>query len=324
MDAHWQDCLDLFLQTLEDRSGSIATRRAYSSDLLRFLAMLDDPGRATRSDVLHFMHLPSVSKRNRGDPVTAATKNHRRTVIASFYTFASGYYVGDVPLYQRPLPTLGLHHLKQDVHYLALNLEELQRLFAVMPTNTVKGLRDRALFLTYFWTARRRSEIIGLRWQEIQPAIIDGRATHTYQYRAKGTSRTVRTAELPAPAYQAIIRYLEAACRLETIKGGDPVFTSSHPGQGYSDSRTNVPLNREFANRELKRYAILAGLSPEISIHALRHSAARARYEALPDIRAIQQILGHVSIATTDSYLKVLMPLGDPGAQLLEERFGNL
>jgi site-specific recombinase XerD len=314
MDAKWQRCLTLFLATIEDRSGSLASRRSYNSVLSRFLATLPDPSQATRADVLRFLQ---------GD-LKASSKNARKSIIASFFTFASGYEIDGTPLFQRPLPTLGLPHLKPAVAYHSLTSSELSRLFAAMPVTTIKGLRDRALYLCYFWTTRRRAEIIGLRWRDIEPVTLDGRATHLYRYRQKGTSRTVRTAELPVPAWNAIVRYLEASGRLETMLPDSPVFVSVHPGQGYHDSRKNVPLNRDYANREFKKYAAAAGLSPDITLHSLRHSAARARYEAGSDIRAIQQVLGHASLATTDTYLRVLVPLGNHGAVLLEQRYKDL
>jgi site-specific recombinase XerD len=324
MDATWTACLTHFLQQIEDRSGSLASRRSYASVLTRFLSTLDNPADATRADVLQFLSSPSNSNRNKGSAVTASCKNARRSIISSFYRFASGYEIDGTPLFARPLPTLGLPHLKPAVAYHALNIDGLERLFAAIPTDTVKGLRDRALFLTYFWTARRRSELIDLRWHDIQPAIIEGRETHTYQYRAKGTSRTVRTAELPMPAYQAVMRYLEMSGRIGHLQPDSPIFVSVHPGQGYKDSRTNMPLNRDYANKQLKIYCRLAGLPHDISLHSLRHSSARARYEAGSDIRAIQQVLGHASLATTDTYLKILMPIGDTGATLLQERFQDL
>ncbi len=323
MDANWHRCLSAYLQTIEDHSGSFASRRTYASTLQRFLADRD-PATVTRADVLDFMQLPSTSNRNAGSPVSAATKNQRVTIIRSFYTFASGYEIDDTPLFQRALPTTGLKRLKPSVVYRAMNTNELERLFAVMPKDTVKGLRDRALYLMYFWTARRRLELHNLRWQDIEPAIIDGRDTHVYRFRAKGTSRTVRTAELPAPAWQAIQRYLTISGRLTTIKPGDYLFVSVHPGQGYKDSRTNVPLNADYINREFKRYCQLAGLRSDLSLHSLRHASARMRYEAGASIRDIQQILGHASIATTDLYLRTVTGIADPTARLLEQRFGDL
>jgi integrase len=318
----WQRCLNAYLTTIEDRSGSVASRRTYASTLYRFLANRD-PAAASRADVLDFLQSVSTSNRNHGLPVAASTKNSRRAILSSFYRFAQGYVVDEKPLFEKPLPTLGTTRLKPDVAYHTLTADELDRLFAAIPTDTVKGLRDRAIFLTYFWTARRRSEIIRLHIRDIEPTVIDGRSTHVYLYRAKGTSRTMRTAELPTPAWNAIDAYLSASGR--TLTPDSYVFVSVHPGQGYKDGRTNVPLNPDYTNKMFKEHLANAGIDAgTYSLHSLRHASARARYAAGEDIRSIQHVLGHASLATTDTYLRILVPIEDKGAQLLQERFGDL
>src|SRR5438105_4568081 len=108
LSGDWQKCLDMFLQVVEDRSGSIASRRTYASTLYRFLSTVDDPATASRADVLDFLQTPSTSHRNNGAPVSAATKNQRVTIIRSFYSFASLYEIDATPLFQRALPTIGL------------------------------------------------------------------------------------------------------------------------------------------------------------------------------------------------------------------------
>src|SRR6266568_4311548 len=105
MDARWQRCLSAYLTTIEDRSGSIASRRTYASTLYRFLASVDDPATVSRADVLDFLQTPSTSHRNNGQPVSAATKNQRVTIIRSFYSFATLYEIDATPLYTRALPT---------------------------------------------------------------------------------------------------------------------------------------------------------------------------------------------------------------------------
>ena len=133
MDAAWQRCLDSYLQTIEDRSGSVASRATYASTLNRFLATVPDPALVSRADVLDFLQLPSTSNRNHGKPVSAATKNQRVTIIRSFYSFASGYQMSDTALYTRALPTIGISRLKPSVAYYSLNADGLERLFAVIP-----------------------------------------------------------------------------------------------------------------------------------------------------------------------------------------------
>jgi hypothetical protein len=83
-------------------------------------------------------------------------------------------------------------------------------------SHTVKGLRDRAIFLLYFWTARRREEIARLHWGDIEQAtIVDefGGRKQGWRYRFYGKVKGGQQdmAELPMPAKIAIDRYLRAA-----------------------------------------------------------------------------------------------------------------
>ena len=103
--------------------------------------------------------------------------NQRLAILSSFYAFASTFTITGPDgrpqvLLQRPSPTLGLRHKRPERTYRAFSEDELDRFFSVIPTDTVKGLRDRAIFLLYFWTARRREEIARLRWGDIEQATI--------------------------------------------------------------------------------------------------------------------------------------------------------
>src|SRR6266568_5037895 len=91
MDADWQNCLSLYLQSILDHSGSIATYTVYRATLARFFAFIGDtpPDQVKHADVLRFQQLPSTSPRNRGKEVTASTKNQRRAILSSFYHFTS-------------------------------------------------------------------------------------------------------------------------------------------------------------------------------------------------------------------------------------------
>ena len=331
MDADWSVCLHLYLQSILDHSGSIATYTVYRSTLTRFFAFLGDtpPDQVKHRDVLAFQQLPSTSPRNRGSQVTASTKNQRRAILSSFYHFASSYELPDgTPLFTGIIPTASMHSLKPEVSILSMSEDDLARFFAIIPTTTLKGIRDRALFFLYFLTSRRRSELCFLRWRDIEATVIiddDGsrHAGHVYRYRGKGASREVRAKELPESGWQALTHYLERAGRLATMQPDDYLFVSVHPGQGRQSSEP-APLHKAYITREFKRYAALAGLDPRYSLHTLRHSSARLRYLAGSSLQDIQHALNHASIATTDVYIRRLAGVADKGARLLEERFGHL
>ena len=316
----WKRCLAAFLQEIYDHSGSELSWRSYESYLKLFLAHCDKtPDQVTRTDVLNFIQSPSA----RGGDASAATKNQRRSIITSFYKFASQYEVDGVPLWQKAIPTQGMRALKSDLKYRAMNTSELKRFFAVIP-NTLKGIRDRALFLTYFATARRRAEIAKLRWGDIEPTILveeDGtrRAGFVYRYYSKGRARQIKTAELPVEAYQAINRYLEAAGRLHTIEPDELIFVSTKPDQ------ENEPLAGDYINQMFKHYASCASLDTKrLSVHSLRHTAAHLRRKAGQDILLIKELLGHASLDTTYRYLVVMEGVADAGAKLLSPLFAHL
>ena len=322
MDANWQHALDAFLSHIEDISGSIKSRIRYAYILQSFFT--DDtrnPDAYTRSEVQAFVNAKSTSRRNLGRDVSPSTKNNRLMCLSSFYRFSATFEVDGTLVFEGRAPTYGIKYMRVGSSPKALSADELSQFFAIIPTNSLKGVRDRAIFLLFFWTGRRRAEIARLRWRDIERAIIvepDGsrRPGILYHYIAKGHSRETQRAELPAPAWAALERYLNQSGRL--MSPDDPLFASTRSDQ------VNQALTGDYMNAEMKRYCKLAGLSPTYSLHSLRHTAARLRYEAGSSIQDVQMFLGHSSIGTTDIYLKRLTGISDPGAKLLEQRFKDL
>ncbi len=343
----WERCLTHFLRQLYERSRSEKTVLDYRRTLLSFFTSSayggppKHPERYTREDVEDFLHRPSTSNRNFGAPPSIATVNQRLAILSSFYKFAATFTVPGPdghphPLLQTPSPTLGLRHNRPDRTYRAFSDEELDRFFDVIPTNTVKGLRDRAIFLLYFWTARRREEIARMRWGDIeQTTFADDRGARRkgwrYRFYGKGRRGQEDWAELPGPAKQAIDRYLTAARRINSMCPGDPLFVAIGPEQGGGKPGVTLPPNdhtpltsRAIAHA-LKQYARQSGIDVQkLSIHSWRHTAAQQRYQAGEDIRSLQRLLRHSNIATTDIYIRGLTGTADPGASLLENRFAHL
>ncbi len=343
----WERCMAQFLRQLYDRSRSEKSVRDYRRTLLAFFSSSAQGGPAkhpehyTREDVEDFLHRPSTSSRNTGAPPSIATMNQRLSILSSFYTFAATFTIPGPDgrpraLLQSPSPTLGLRHKRPDRVYRAFNEDELDRFFTVIPTDTVMGLRDRAIFLLYFWTARRREEIARLKWGDIERAtIVDERGGRRqgwrYRFYGKGKRGQEDMAELPVPAKLAIDRYLTAARRMQSIRADDPLFIAIGPEQGGGKRGVTLPpddhtpLTSRAIAHALKKYAVLAGIDAQrLSIHSWRHTAAQQRYEAGEDIRSLQRLLRHSNIATTDIYIRGLLGTADPGASLLEERFAHL
>ncbi len=342
----WERCFAQFLRQIYDYSRSEKSVRDYRRTLISFFSSSAQGGSPkhpedyTREDVEYFLHRPSTSSRNRKQLPSVATVNQRLAILSSFYTFASTFTIMGSDgrpqvLLQRPSPTIGLRHTRPDRTYRAFSEEELDRFFGVIPTDTVQGLRDRAIFLLYFWTARRREEIARLRWGDIEQAtFVDEhgkrRQGWRYTFYGKGKRGQQDMAELPLPAKLAIDRYLTASRRVNKIRPKDPLFVAIGPKQGGGKPGVTLPpddhtpLTSHAIAYALKKYATMAGIdAARLSIHSWRHTAAQQRYEAGEDVRSLQRLLRHSNIATTDIYIHGLMGTADPGASLLEERFAR-
>lgn len=169
--------------------------------------------------------------------------------------------------------------------------------------------RDNALFLTYLITGRRASEIVGMRWGDIQP----GDSDKTYQFRyigkghgkGKGDDADWRWQSLPLPCYQAIIGWLREAGRLDTIAPDHHIFTPISD-EGTKNFAQDVDASRHIAARRvgqlMDKIANRAKLG-KVHPHQLRHTFAKHLYDLTHDIRLVSELLGHKSIATTQIYI---------------------
>lgn len=334
-ESDWGRCYTAFLRQVYEHSGAESTRTHYRSDLAAFFTTPPArlPDAYTRADVEAFIHSPCRA-RGRTGPPGPGTMNNRLSCLTSFYAYAATYTITGadgqpVPLLTRMAPTVGFKHVQRAKSYRTLSLADFEQFFAAIPIDTERGLRDRALFLMYFWTARRRIEIVSLRWRDIEATtLIDDNAARRpgwlYHFRGKGHGRQDDVAELPQPAKDVLDLYLTASGRLDSMQPDSPLFTTeaSYHGQGGHDPMR--PLHPTTAWNAIKRYARAAGIDPKrITTHSFRHMAAQERYKAGEDIRSLQQLLRHTSLATTDAYLRGLIATADNGAKLLEEKFGR-
>ena len=169
-----------------------------------------------------------------------------------------------------------------------LSQAEVRAILAAINTECLTGRRDYALLVTILNTGRRPSEVLNLRWGDIQPSEEGG---HHFTYRERGQ---VRWADLPATCYQAICAYLEIDGRPpERMGPGDYVFVAMNPALvkrlphcADKPVQPNRPLSKCFANRILKKYARLVGVDPRRArVHHLRRVRAEGRLEPGWDLR---------------------------------------
>jgi integrase/recombinase XerD len=158
------------------------------------------------------------------------------------------------------------------------------------PDETKFGLRDRAILEMGYSTGMRVSELCDLKFEMIDE--------ETRFIRVFGKGRKERLVPFGEKALKALERYNKES-RPELIKGriSPLVFLNC---RGRRISRVSIW-------KMIKRYALSAGLPPEVTPHTLRHSFATHLIEGGADLRVVQELLGHSSISTTQIYTKLDM-----------------
>jgi integrase/recombinase XerD len=172
-----------------------------------------------------------------------------------------------------------------------LSVEEIDRLLAQPDVGTARGLRDRALIELLYATGMRVSELIGLR-----PADVNLGASYLT---CTGKGDKQRIVPIGEEATIWVTRYLSGArSSLLRKRHSTRLFVNARGG--------GLGLTRVGFWKVLKGYARQAGLKTSISPHMLRHSFATHLLERGADLRAIQMMLGHADLSTTQIYTHVL------------------
>lgn len=171
-----------------------------------------------------------------------------------------------------------------------LDIDDVDRLLAQPDIGTERGLRDKALIELLYATGMRVSELLGLRPGDLN--LEEGYLTCT----GKGDKQ--RIVPIGQEAAEWVRRYIrEARPALLNRRSSSWLFVNARDGG---------PLSRVGFWKVLKEYGIKAGISREISPHVLRHSFATHLLERGADLRAIQVMLGHADLSTTQIYTHVL------------------
>jgi integrase/recombinase XerD len=169
-----------------------------------------------------------------------------------------------------------------------LTREEIERLLDAPSTATPYGLRDRAILELFYSSGLRVSELCGILLQSIN--LEDG------YVRVFGKGSKERIAPIGGAAIQAVRDYLA---------GGRPCFVKPKTGSELFLSQQGRAISRKMVWVMIKEHARRAGIEKPIKPHLLRHSFATHLLEGGADLRAIQEMLGHADISTTQIYTSV-------------------
>jgi integrase/recombinase XerD len=282
-DARFESLVLDFLSYLElERGLSRNTLNAYRTDLFQYGEYLSaherDALQARPADVADFL---AVLATGEGRPACSASTIHRKAAcLRSFYKhLRRDELIGDDPTAALSAPRRA-KKLPQ-----VLNYAEVQQLLAVPRGTEPTALRDRALLEAMYACGLRASETIGL-----DVADVDLREGFL---RARGKGSKERLVPLGRQAIVAIDAYRR--------KGRTKLVGDRHEPKLFLNFRGG-PLTRQGLYKIVQRHARDAGLSGRMSPHTLRHSFATHLLAGGCDLRAVQEMLGHADISTTQMY----------------------
>jgi len=288
--------VDQYLSHLRyERRLADHTLESYARDLVelgRFAATRDDAvERLTRQGLEAFVRAMMSEGRS---PRSVA-----RTVacVRGFYRFLTLHqHITDNPAVDLQAPRAWKVLPK------FLSVEDVDRLLRAPDVTTPRGLRDRALIELLYATGLRVSELVELKPQDLH--LEAGYLTTI------GKGRKQRLVPVGAEAAEWVNRYLnEARPKLVGTRTSPRLFVNARRG--------GPGITRVGFWKILKGYGQTLGLSRQISPHVLRHSFATHLLERGADLRAIQMMLGHADLSTTQIYTHIL----DTRMRALYERF---
>jgi len=264
----------------DERNLSPHTRVAYLQDLGEFQCFLERHGGSSKEtlvrldNILLRRYLAELHKRNQRTSIA-----RKLSTLRTFFR----YLVREGQLPSNPAEGLSTPKLNR---YLpkTLSVDEATALMERGYDSSLLDLRDRAIVELFYSSGLRVSELTGL-----DIGALDLRENLV---RVLGKGRKERIVPIGRKAHEALLAYLEER-NLPDEK--EPLFLNARGGR----------LTPRSVQRNLKTRLIKAGLIKDISPHALRHSFATHLLDGGADLRAIQELLGHASLSTTQKYTQV-------------------
>jgi site-specific recombinase XerD len=285
--APWRGALAAFDQELQRQAVAERTRRAYAIDNAQFarwasLAELDPSSVDVRSLRRYAASLGQLGLA----PSTVARK-----LAALRGLLATQVRIGVRS--ENPAELLGSPKRSQRLPRV-LKPADAAALLDRIPAGTPLELRDRALFELAYGSGLRAQELVSL---DVASLLYDSETV-----RVQGKGERTRLVPVGEHAMRALERYLAKA---------RPVLADGQPPDSgpLFLSRSGRRLSSSDVRRRLRRWARLAALHTpgvaEVHPHALRHSFATHLLEGGADLRAIQELLGHATISTTQVYTRI-------------------
>lgn len=278
--AYYIERFDDFLAL--EQGASVQTSRAYKLDIARFVTYASIKGakapaeigaKLLREFVYHLKDLglsPASIRRN-----VSAVRTYFKFMLGEGFVVRDPSERLETPKRWRTLPEV-------------LGIEEIEKLLAAPSLDEPLAFRDRAMLELAYGAGLRVSEWISLGVRDVM--------LQDHVVRVFGKGAKERLVPIGRRAIGAIAIYQrELRPKLEKGEGKGRLFLNSR----------GRPLSRMGAWKILRKYVDQAGITKPVSPHTLRHSFATHLLEGGADLRAVQEMLGHVDISTTQIYTHV-------------------
>ena len=269
---------ELYFQFLRVEKGvSNETIRNYAYDLKQFFEVLhkETTDDLKSNDIQDFIRVQTQNM------LSVPTILRRISSTKNFYLFLENERIIsfqidnlDKPKGSKKLP-------------ICISIEEVEALLEQPNLNKPEGQRDRAMLEVMYSSGLRVSELINLKVKQV----IFTRG----MIRIIGKGNKERIVPIGDYAMEYLNKYLNDGRRKNINRNSDYLFLN----------RYGEPVSRVYFFRQVKKYAQEAGIETEISPHTLRHCFATHMLENGAELRAVQEMLGHTNIATTQIYTNI-------------------
>ncbi len=283
-----QKLITRFLQNLEvGRGKSIKTVENYHHYLQRFHDFIEgkSPGDLDLDDIHNYQLYLNRYKDDRERGLSVKTQNYHLIALRAFLKY----------LVKQDIPTLAPEKidLKKTGERVVdfLTREEMERLFEAIDLSKRTGFRDRAMLETLYSTGLRVSELTSLNRSQVD--------LKRREFTVRGKGDKPRIVFLSGRCVEWLEKYLA-----ERTDNWEPLFVNM--GRRRDDEELSLGEKRRLTPYTVqtvtRKAARMAGLGKKVTPHVIRHSFATELLFNGADIRAVQDMLGHASITTTQIY----------------------